>query len=266
MKIIEIILYIVFFLIGIKVSQLVYKFYPKTISRREKYKTSEYEYFQNRCVKTITAFVIAFGGPSYVTYMFYHDMVGQSCIVNKEESKETQSTLESSIVSDVLKEVEENSRDKIQNEQKENIKNVVDTNVKDLNEAQDLHYNCMKQNVQKDSIIELIKDIQMEHEVLKQAFIKSTNSSGKKKYRKKKLFNAYLSIYRASNIENIDIQECRSDSMDIGLLRDIKIIQENMLLFKELDTKSIEKKVNKMTSTQIMIEFLKQEAMTHLQD
>ena len=39
-----------------------------------------------------------------------------------------------------------------------------------------------------------------------------------------------------------------------------------MLLFKELDTKSIEKKVNKMTSTQIMIEFLKQEAMTHLQD
>lgn len=38
MKIIEIILYIVFFLIGIKVSQLVYKFYPKTISRRENIK------------------------------------------------------------------------------------------------------------------------------------------------------------------------------------------------------------------------------------
>ena len=118
------------------------------------------------------------------------------------------------------------------------------------------------QDIQKDSIKEIILDIQREHRIIEQAYVKNINTKNKKKYYKKRLFNAYLIVYKASNIERLLMQVHQNDSVNIELLQDLRIIQKKMLSYKNIDTKDVERNINKVKSVEAITELLKREVMS----
>ena len=254
---IEIILYVIFFIVGIKIAQLIYRFYPKMVSKRDKYRLSEYEYFKNRCVQTLVAFILAFGSLSYTTYFFFHAKEKQSEEVANSTSIKPKyvKTRHSPTSLEILKEV---IKDSIQ---EKDIEHILDTNSKRLENNSNLNDN-KGQDIQKDSIKEIILDIQREHRIIEQAYVKNINTKNKKKYYKKRLFNAYLIVYKASNIERLLMQVHQNDSVNIELLQDLRIIQKKMLSYKNIDTKDVERNINKVKSVEAVTELLKREVMS----
>ena len=76
------------------------------------------------------------------------------------------------------------------------------------------------------------------------------------------MFNAYLIVYKASNIERLLMQVHQNDSVNIELLQDLRIIQKKMLSYKNIDTKDVERNINKVKSVEAITELLKREVMS----
>lgn len=58
------------------------------------------------------------------------------------------------------------------------------------------------------------------------------------------------------------MQVHQNDSVNIELLQDLRIIQKKMLSYKNIDTKDVERNINKVKSVEAITELLKREVMS----
>ena len=64
------------------------------------------------------------------------------------------------------------------------------------------------------------------------------------------------------SFRNFLMQVHQNDSVNIELLQDLRIIQKKMLSYKNIDTKDVERNINKVKSVEAITELLKREVMS----